>query len=102
MGTPAPPLSCYLVEWYRPGLDAETFDGMTVALATCAASMSAEGSPVELLLTLCVPEDEFALGVLTAGSADIVTRVCLRAGTPAQRVTPADAYLSSRRPWGNP
>ncbi|MQY31566.1 hypothetical protein NRB56_71750 [Nocardia sp. RB56] len=75
---------------------------MTVELAECAASMSAEGSPVELLLTLCVPEDEFALGILTARSADVVVQTCRRAGAPAQRVTPADAHFGSGRPWGNP
>jgi hypothetical protein len=92
---------CYLVEWYRPGLTAEPFDKIAVKLAECAASMSAEGSPVQLLLTLAVPTDEFGFGVFAARSANIVVQTCQRAGIPAQRVTPADAYPTSGRIWGN-
>jgi hypothetical protein len=101
MGIPCPPVSCYLIEWYRSGLTAEPFDEIAVKLAERAASMSAEGSPVQLLLIIAVPNDEFAFAVFAACSAHVVTQTCQRAGIPAQRVTPADAYTTSGLLWGN-
>ena len=80
---------------------AQPFTEITVKLAECAAVMSAAGSPVQLLVTLSVPKDEFGFGVFAARSAHIVMRTCQRAGIPAQRITPADAYTTSGRLWGN-
>lgn len=97
MGRRRPPVPCYLVEWYRSGLAAEPFDEIAVKLAESAASMSAEGSPVQLLMTIAVPTDEFGFGVFAARSAHIVVQTCQRAGIPAQRVTPADAYTTPCR-----
>jgi hypothetical protein len=50
---------------------------------------------VELLMTLAVPTDEVVFGLFTAGSAQIVSQACLRAGVPAQRVTVASRLARS-------
>lgn len=80
---------CYLVEWYRPDVSAESFDQTAHLLAGCAALMSAEGTPVRLVMSLAVPTDEVAFGLFVADTAETVTTICQRAGRPAQRVVPA-------------
>ena len=90
-------LSCYLVEWYHPELGAEPLERTDAALDECAAAMTTEGCPVQLLMTLAVPTDEVVFGVFTAGSAHIVAAVCERAGVPAARLTAATAARPARR-----
>jgi Protein of unknown function (DUF4242) len=88
-------LPCYLVEWYRPDLTEEQLNNTAATLEACAASMSAEGSPVQLLMTLLVPTDEVIFGIFAASSAHIVSETCQRGGMPAQRLTAAiDASTS--------
>ena len=54
-----------------------------------------EGSPVRLLMTLAVPDDEVVFRVFAAGSAQAVSEACRRAGVPAERLTNAmDARIS--------
>jgi len=89
MSIPVPSPSCFLVEWYPPDLTEELLDHTAATLERCAASMSAEGSPVQLLMTLAVPTDEVVFGVFAACSARIVAEACQRAGIPAQRLSVA-------------
>jgi hypothetical protein len=95
MGIRDPRQPCYLVEWYEPELIDECLELTAAKLDECAASMSADGSPVELLMTLAVPTDEVVFGLFMAGSAQIVSQACLRAGVPAQRVTVASRLARS-------
>ena len=81
--------SCFLAEWYRPGLDDEQLDGAAARLNECAVSMSSAGIPVQLLSIVAVPEDDFVFGLFAAGSAEAVEQTCLRAGVPAHRLTAA-------------
>jgi hypothetical protein len=87
MSIPEPGLACYLVEWYRPDLTGEQLDHIAATLAEGATSLSAEGSPVQLIMTLAVPTDDVVFGVVAARSADDVTQACRRAGIPPQRLT---------------
>jgi hypothetical protein len=88
-------LACYLAEWYRPDFTEEQLDRTATMLENCAVAMSAEGSPVRLLVTLAVPTDEVIFGVFAASSAQIVNQACQRAGIPAQRLTAAiDARIT--------
>jgi hypothetical protein len=80
-------VGCYLVEWYRPDLTESDVTDAAARLDECAASMSVEGSPVRLLMTLAVPIDEVVFGVFAAGSADTVAKTCRRAAMPPQRLT---------------
>ena len=87
MSAPASGLRCYLAEWYRPELTAELFDHAVTRLDDCVASMCAQGSTVQLLMTLAVPDDEVVFGVFAAGSEQVVARVCAQAGIPARRLS---------------
>ena len=80
---------CYLVEWYRREYVAEPLDVTAAKLDESAASMCAEGLPVQLVTLLAVPADEVVFAVFTAGSEDIVARACRRAGLPADRLSAA-------------
>jgi hypothetical protein len=89
----------YLVEWYGPEQTEERLDRAAAMIAECAASISAGGSPVELLTMLAVPTDEVVFGVFAAGTADLVAQTCQEAGVPAQRLTAAvDAHIARKRP----
>jgi hypothetical protein len=62
---------------------------MTASLDAAVACMCAEGSPVQLVMTLAVPADEVVFGIFAAGSGQLVSRACQSAGMPAGRLTPA-------------
>ncbi len=81
--------SCYLAEWYRPQLGEKSLEDTAARLRDCAASLSAQGTPVRLLTLVAVPTDDFAFGVFTAASANTVATACQEAGMPAQRLTAA-------------
>lgn len=77
----------YLAEWYLPELTEKSVDDMVAKLDAAAISVSNEGAPIRLLVTLAVPTDEVLYGVFGAHSSDIVSRTCLQAGVPHQRLS---------------
>jgi hypothetical protein len=77
----------YLAEWYLPELTDESVDDMVARLDAAAISISTEGAPVRLLMTLAVPIDEVLYGVFGAQSPDIVSKICREAGAPHQRLS---------------
>jgi hypothetical protein len=77
----------HLAEWYLPELTAESVDDIVAKLNTATTSMSDEGIPVRLVVTLAVPKDEVLYGVFAAHSEEVVTTACERAGVPYQRLT---------------
>jgi hypothetical protein len=83
VGDPA----CYLAEWYLPELTEQTVDDIISRLDAAAAAVSDEGTPVRLLVTLSVPTDEVLYCVFGAPSRDIVSRTCIQAGAPHQRLS---------------
>jgi hypothetical protein len=80
-------LAYYLAEWYLPELTDKSVDDLVAKLDAAAMSVSAEGAPVRLLVTLAVPTDEVLYGVFGAQSPDVVSRTCLQAGVPHQRLS---------------
>jgi hypothetical protein len=80
-------LAYYLAEWYLPELTDKSVDDMVAKLDAAAMSVSSEGAPIRLLVTLAVPTDEVLYGVFGAYSPDIVSRTCLQAGVPHQRLS---------------
>ncbi len=76
---------CYLVEWYQSFLLSKPI-GEVVAQLDRAVEVEARG-PARLMVTLTSPTDEVVYGVFTADSADTVSRICRRAGWPADRIT---------------
>jgi hypothetical protein len=77
----------YLAEWYLPELTEQSVDDIVAKLDAAATTVSAEGAPVRLLVTLAVPTDEVLYGVFGAYSPEIVTATCQRAGFPHQRLS---------------
>jgi len=77
----------HLAEWYLPELTEQSVDDMVARLDAAAAMLTGEGTPVRLLLTLSVPEDEVLYGVFGAASLDLVSRTCDQAGLPYQRLS---------------
>jgi len=81
-----PPLRC-LAEWYRPAVTDGLVDEIVATLDAAAAELSAEGTPVRLLLTLAVPTDEVVYGLFAVDSPDIAVEACRRAGIPIARLS---------------
>jgi len=77
----------YLAEWYLPEMTATSVDEMVARLDAAAVTISQEGTPVRLVVTLSVPTDEVLYGVFGAPSPDIVSQTCARAGVPFQRIS---------------
>jgi hypothetical protein len=107
MGIPVPRQSCYLVEWYQVENTDGELDRAAAKIDECAATLSADGSPVRRLMTFAIPSDEVVFGVFAADSAQLVARACDLAGIPAQRLTvgkhlipPAPSINSVRRRKG--
>jgi hypothetical protein len=77
----------YLAEWYLPELTEKSVDEMVAKLDAAALTVSNEGTPVRLVVTLAVPTDEVLYGVFGAHSSDIVSRTCREAGVPHERLS---------------
>jgi hypothetical protein len=88
-----PEVGYYLAEWYLPELTEQSVDEVVAKLDVAAVSVSDEGTPVRLVVTLAVPTDEVLYGVFGAESPDIVTATCQRAGIPHQRLS---AHIGTR------
>lgn len=88
-----PEVEYYLAEWYLEELTEQSVDEVVAKLDVAAVSVSDEGTPVRLVVTLAVPTDEVLYGVFGAQSPDIVTTTCQRAGVPHQRLS---AHVGAR------
>ncbi len=77
----------YLAEWYLPEMTTTSVDDMVAKLDAAALAVSGEGTPVRLVVTLSVPSDEVLYGVFGAASPGIVSKACLQAGVPFQRIS---------------
>jgi hypothetical protein len=77
----------FLAEWYLPELTEKSVDDIVAKLDAAAVTVSNEGTPVRLLVTLAVPTDEVLYGVFGAHSFEIVSRTCHQAGMPHQRLS---------------
>jgi hypothetical protein len=80
-------LAYYLAEWYLPEMTDTSVDDVVAKLDAAAVTVSGEGTPVRLVVTLSVPTDEVLYGVFGAHSPDIVSKTCLMAGVPHQRLS---------------
>lgn len=95
---PPPDPPRYLVEWYRPNLTDELLAQTVHRIDRCAGELSAQGTVVDLLLTLFVPDDEVASGLFAAGSSASVAQLCRRAELPFDRIAEAvESAVPQRR-----
>ncbi|WP_246240474.1 hypothetical protein [Mycolicibacterium madagascariense] len=62
--------------------------GFAHLLESMAAELSAETTPIRLLVTLSVPSDDALYGVFEAETSESVLRTCTRAGALPHRLTP--------------
>jgi len=79
----------YLAEWYQPAMTEERLEQTSRRIGRSAAELSAKGSPVHVLLTLLMPDDEVAFCLFAAGSPALVEQACRRADIPFSRITRA-------------
>jgi len=84
---PQPSRSRFLVEWYQSALSKELLERTVHQIDRSTAELSNEGTTVDLLLTLFVPDDEVAFCLFAAGSPAAVEQACRRAGLPFDRIT---------------
>ena len=82
-----PDIPCYLIEWYRQELTAQSIDDIVDKLNAAATTVTSEGRTVRLLLTLAVPADEVLYGLFAAFSSETVVDACQRAAIPPQRLS---------------
>ncbi|MGA8331249.1 MAG: hypothetical protein WB777_18420 [Mycobacterium sp.] len=89
MGAAEKALERFLVEWYGPRATPASIGETAGRLNDGAASMSARGARIRLLMALAVPADDYAFGVFAAESAETVAQLCVDAGAPAGRISAA-------------
>lgn len=88
MGPTEPDVERFLVEWYGARAPAQSIDETAWRLNDGAASVSASGKRIRLLMALAAPADDYAFGVFAAESAETVAQVCADAGAAAERISP--------------
>jgi hypothetical protein len=104
-GSSPPRPSRYLVEWYQPALTEALLSRTARQIDRCTAELSREGTAVDLLLTLFMPDDEVAFCLFAAGSLASVEQACRRAELPWERITRAItccAAAGPRAPFHHP
>jgi hypothetical protein len=79
----------YLAEWYQPAMTEERLDQTARRIGQSAAELSAKGSPVHVLVTMLMPDDEVAFCLFAAGSPTLVEQACRHADIPFSRITRA-------------
>jgi len=80
-------LAYHLAEWYLPELTDQAVDDVVARLDAAATTVTDEGTPVRLVVTLAVPTDEVLYGLFGAHTPATVSRTCLQAGLPHQRLS---------------
>ncbi len=86
----------FLVEWYGPHAPACRIGETARRLNDRAASVSARGDRVRLLMAVAIPADDYAFGVFAAPSAEIVAEICDDAGAPPERISTAVGWWSGQ------
>ena len=81
----------YLVEWYQPALTEALLEQTARQIGCRTAELRCEGTVVDLLLTLFMPDDEVAFCLFAAPSLACVELACRRAEVPFGRITRAIA-----------
>ena len=88
--TPAETRETYLVEHYRPGLDADELRRSASRIREAAVQMEREGKAIRHVRSAVVSVDEFFLCIFEAASEELVRAAYARAGIAFERISPAD------------
>ncbi len=86
-----PVLQTFLVERYWPDVDESTAQVAVTSLERVAAAMTAEGTPVEHVISILMPADQVVLSLIQAADETVARRVNERAGIQLDRVAAAIA-----------
>jgi hypothetical protein len=95
-GSSVRPTKTWLVEQYRPGLDAAALDRQADHVRSITSDLVRHGAALVYLGTTVVPTDEALLTVIRADSIDDVRSLFERAGLPPPRITAAVHDLGRR------
>jgi hypothetical protein len=79
----------YLAEWYQSAMTEERLQQTARRIGRSAEELSAEDSPVRVLVTMFMPDDEVAFCLFAAGSPTLVEQACRHANVPISRITRA-------------
>ena len=85
--TTRPARATFLVEHYRPGLQAAELERFAGRARKAVCQLEREGKPLRFLRSLIVPGDESFLCVVEAASEQLVTEAYDRAGIPFERIS---------------
>jgi hypothetical protein len=83
---------CFLVEWYGPAAIAGSVGEAAKRLSS--GLESTEGAHVRHLMTVAIPDDDYAFGVFAAESASTLEQVCVDAGARPDRISAAVGWPS--------
>jgi hypothetical protein len=89
MSVGGPGVRCFLVEWYGPVAIAGTVGAAAERLR------SAEGAQLRQLMTVAIPDDDYAFGIFAAESVDTVRQACTDAGACPDRISAAIGWPST-------
>ena len=81
----------FLVERYWPDVDEPTARAAVTSLERVAAAMTAEGTPVEHVVSILMPGDQVVFSLIRAADETVARRANERAGIPLDRVAAAVA-----------
>jgi hypothetical protein len=81
----------FLVERYWPDVDESTARAAITSLEQVASAMTAEGTPVEHVVSILMPGDQVVFSLIQAADETVARRANERAGIPLDRVTAAVA-----------
>jgi hypothetical protein len=91
----AEPREIFLVEHYRPDLDADELESFAAQACGAVRALEREGKPLRFLRSLIVPGDESCLCVVESASEHLVREAYTRAGIPFERISPSRVLADS-------
>jgi hypothetical protein len=89
--------TAFLLELYVPKADCSAVMFGAARLGFVAAKLSAEGTPVRVVRTIFVPEDETCYVLIEAATAETVRDAARRASLPFERVVATTAMTLDQK-----
>jgi hypothetical protein len=83
------PMETYLVEHYRPGLDAESLSRAVAVIRQSAGVVESEGGALHYVRSTIVPGDEAFISIFEATSEALVREAYARAQLSFDRISKA-------------
>jgi hypothetical protein len=81
----------FLAERYWPGIDEAKARALVSSLERAAASMTAEGTPVEHIGSILMPADQVVFSLIAAADEAVARQLNERADVPVDRIAAAIA-----------